>query len=121
MANPTFQLKDNLVILSTRNLLSGEESMYVFKKDSISGIKVVSSRIYVLGNFNDKIELQFINQAGIAAFMTSFLRDVLGIRPVGANGGDPGPVPGGPGGGGGAGGGRPSGDPTRKNRRTRRI
>jgi hypothetical protein len=115
MANPTFQLKDNLVILSTKNPISGEDSIYMFKKDSISGIKVVSSRMYILGNFNDKIELNFINQAGVTTFMTSFLKDVFGFRPVGANGGDP---RGGPGGGGGGGG---PGDPTRKNRRTRRT
>lgn len=111
MENPTFQLKDKLVIFSTKNSTSGEESMYIFKKDSISGIKAVRNRIYIFGNFNDKIELIFINEAGATRFIPSFMKDVLGFRPVGANGGDP------RGGGGGAG----TDDPTRKNRRTRRI
>jgi hypothetical protein len=110
MANPSFQLKDNIVILSTRNLLSGEQSIYMLKKDSISGLQALGSTMYILGNFNQKIELQFTNQAGVATFMTSFLTDVLGLRPVGPGGG----------GAGGGGGGKPSGDPTRKNRRTRR-
>jgi hypothetical protein len=123
MANPSFQLKDNLVILSTRNLLSGEQCIYMLKKDSITGIKVVTSTMYILGNFNDKVELQFTSQAGVGTFMTSFLTDVLGLRPAGPGGdpSNPGGGPGGPGGGGaGGGGGKPSGDPTRKNRRNRR-
>ena len=120
MTEPSFQVKDNIVILLTRNLLSGEQSMYMLKKDSIGGIKAIGSTMYILGNFSDKIELQFTNQATVNTFLTSFLRDVLGLRPAGPGGDPSNPGGGGAGGGAGGGGGKPSGDPTRKNRRTRR-